>query len=151
MQFQHWYRTLGIILVAGIMSLTYAGKGTAEVQPGTVITRDTMTQAMGLLTPSMQWFVRQGMPIKVVPYKKVELPKIHKEATEKYSGQVKLSADGKDIINYVAGLPFPKVDANDPLAAYKKSSLGSLSKRRKQQWGFERNPWLRMRTRPILL
>lgn len=42
----------------------------------------------------------------VVP-EKVAWPKAYKEATDKYSGQVKLSADGRELYNYVAGAPFP--------------------------------------------
>src|SRR5205807_1042430 len=38
---------------------------------------------------------------------------------EKYSGQVQLSPDGKSLAGYVAGLPFPNIDANDPNAADK--------------------------------
>src|SRR5262249_3420713 len=42
-----------------------------------------------------------------------------KAATEKYSAQVTLSPDGTTLINHVAGLPFPKVDPNDPQAGAK--------------------------------
>jgi hypothetical protein len=119
MRLHHWSKTLAVVMTAGVMSLTHGGRGTAEVKPGDVITRDNMAQAEGLLIPVTQWLLQYGMPITVGPYKKVDLPRLYKEATEKYSGQVKLSADGKDIVNYVAGLPFPNVDVNDPMAAYK--------------------------------
>jgi hypothetical protein len=42
-----------------------------------------------------------------------------KEATEKYSGQVKLGPDGLGLQNYVAGRPFPTIDTNDKLAPVK--------------------------------
>ncbi len=32
---------------------------------------------------------------------------------------MKISPDGREIFNYVAGLPFPNIDPNDPLAATK--------------------------------
>jgi hypothetical protein len=51
--------------------------------------------------------------------RRVEWPRLYREATEKYSGQVKLSADGHEIYNYVAGLPFPNIDLNDELAGIK--------------------------------
>jgi len=37
------------------------------------------------------------------------------EATEKYSGKVSLGADG-ELLNYVAGQPFPKIDPTSPIA-----------------------------------
>lgn len=113
------FKTLCTALVAGALCFVGAGLATADVKPGDVITKDNMAQAGDLLIPAMQWFVKQGMKITVIPYKKVELPKLYKEATEKYAGQVKLSADGKEIFNYVAGLPFPNIDPNDPMAASK--------------------------------
>ena len=51
--------------------------------------------------------------------KRVEWPKAYKEATEKYAPQVKLSADGLTVKNYVAGQPFPNIDPKDPQFAQK--------------------------------
>jgi len=119
MQLYRWAQTTCAILVAGTLGLADTGKVNADVQPGDTITKDNMSKAEGLLTPSVQWFLAQGLPITVTAYKKIELPKLYKEATEKYSGQVKLSADGREMFNYVAGLPFPNIDPNDPLAGAK--------------------------------
>jgi hypothetical protein len=116
------YRQLKIIcaiVTAGVVSFTVSGWATADVQPGDLITKENMDKAGDLLIPTMQWFVQQGMQIKVIPYRKVELPKLYKEATEKYAAQVQLSPDGREIFNYVAGLPFPTIDPNDPLAGFK--------------------------------
>lgn len=113
------FKTLTAALVAGALCFGGAGLATADVQPGDVINKDNMDKAGELLIPTMQWFVKQGMTMKIVAYKKVEMPKPYKEATEKYSGQVKLSADGKELFNYVAGAPFPSIDANDPMAGAK--------------------------------
>ena len=45
---------------------------------------------------------------------------LHRRAvTEKYSAQVGLSADGRSLVGYVAGEPFPMIDANDPHAGDK--------------------------------
>jgi hypothetical protein len=54
----------------------------------------------------------------IVETKSVEWPKAYKEATEKYSGQVKLSADGPTVENYVAGQPFPNITPSDPQFAF---------------------------------
>ncbi|MGH7961561.1 MAG: DUF1329 domain-containing protein, partial [Candidatus Binatia bacterium] len=120
MQFHRWFQTTCAMLgAAGVISLTAPDRAAADVQPGEVITKDNMEKAGDLIIPSVRWFLQQGMPIRVVPYRKIELPRLYREATEKYSGQVKISANGKDIFNYVAGLPFPKIDPNDPLVAFK--------------------------------
>jgi len=119
MQRSHWFKTTAAVLVTGVLGLTTAGRVLADVLPGEVITKDTMAKAESLLTPTARWMLQQGMKMPIIPYRKVELPKLYKEASEKYSGQVKLSADGKDLFNYVAGLPFLTIDPNDPLAGYR--------------------------------
>ncbi|MCS6926416.1 MAG: DUF1329 domain-containing protein, partial [Candidatus Binatia bacterium] len=107
--------TVGIWAVGVLLT----SQGHADVQPGDVITKANMDKAGDLLIPTIKWFVQNGLEIKVVPYKKVELPRLYREATEKYSGQVQISPDGREIFNYVAGLPFPNIDPNDPLAGAK--------------------------------
>ena len=108
------YRLLAVTLV-----ISSTGLGWAEVKPGGTITKDNLTQAEDLLTPSTRWMVERGMPMSIIETKKVNWPKAYREATEKYSGQVQISADGKEISNYVAGAPFPNIDINDPLAGFK--------------------------------
>jgi len=92
----------------------------AEQPPvGTKVTKDNMDKYKESLSPTMQYLVRGGMEIPVIEYKKIDWPPSYKEATEKYSSQVKLSPDGRDMLNYVAGAPFPAVDENDPQAGAK--------------------------------
>src|SRR5215510_10660514 len=109
MQGHRWLKYAWAIVAGGIVSITFSSWASADVEPGVVISKDNMDKADALLIPTMKWFVNNGMKITVVPYRKIELPKLYKEATEKYSGQVKLSADGREIYNYVAGLPFPTI------------------------------------------
>jgi hypothetical protein len=91
----------------------------ADVQPGDVITAANVDKAADLMSPGMEWCVRHGWPIRVVAPKTVVWPKAFKDATEKYSGQIKLASDGLSLENYVAGLPFPEIDPNDPKVALK--------------------------------
>jgi hypothetical protein len=91
----------------------------ADVQPGDIITKESLDKAKDLISPGVQWCVRHGMTMKIVPYKRIEWDKAFKEATEKYSAQVKLSPDGRSLVDYVAGMPFPNIDPNDPQAALK--------------------------------
>ncbi len=102
-------------LVAGVLALP----GVAyPVSPGDVIGKDNAAQVADLLSPGNLLLVQQGMQMHVIPATKLEWPPPYQSATEKYASQVTLGADG-EIHNYVAGLPFPLIDANDPQAAIK--------------------------------
>ena len=90
----------------------------AQVQPGDVITPDNASKVEGLVSPGNYILVKQGMTMKIVPTGHLDWPPPYKDATERYSPQVSLGSDG-ELKGYVAGLPFPLVDANDPNAATK--------------------------------
>src|SRR5918996_65234 len=119
MKLYRWASTACAILAVGAISLTVPSWAIADVEVGETITKENMDKAADLLTPAMKWFVENGMPMKIGPYKKIEWPQAYREATEKYAAQVKISPDGRDIYNYVAGAPFPNIDPNDPLVGYK--------------------------------
>lgn len=108
----------GIIRAALIVTIA-TGAVRADVSVGDKIGPDNVDKAKDLLSPGMEWCVKRGFPITVGEYKKIEPPVAYKEATEKYSGQVKLINNGVDLQNYVAGLPFPNIDVKDPQAALK--------------------------------
>jgi len=91
----------------------------ADVKPGDTISKENAAQAEEFLTPSVRWMVERGMTIQVIETRKVAWPQAYKEATEKYAAQVKIAEDGRDIMNYIAGAPFPAIDINDPLAGFK--------------------------------
>src|SRR5438093_8507827 len=82
----------------------------ADVAPGDKITSENIDKVKDLISPGMEWVIKHGWPLTITETKRIEFPKAYKEATEKYSGQVKLSPDGLVVLNYVAGLPFPNVD-----------------------------------------
>ena len=90
----------------------------AQVMPGDVITSANASKVESLVSPGNFILVKQGMSMKIVPTGHLDWPPPYKAATEQYSPQVSLTSDG-DLRNYVAGLPFPLVDANDPDAATK--------------------------------
>src|SRR6266851_1577376 len=90
----------------------------AQVKPGDIITSDNASKVEGLVSPGNFILVKQGMAMKIIPTGHLYWPPPYKAATEQYSPQVLLSSDG-ELKGYVAGLPFPLVDANDPDAATK--------------------------------
>src|SRR5438094_302982 len=91
----------------------------ADVSPGDRITDQNIDKVKDLISPGLEWCIRHGFPLTIVETKRVEWPTAYKEATEKYSGQVKLRPDGLQLLNYVAGHPFPKLDPQDPQVAVK--------------------------------
>ena len=113
----------GLVLGGGIFIGLLVASGSvpagADVQPGDVITTKNVDQAKDLLSPAMEWCVRRGWPLRIVAPKPVHWPKAFREATEKYGSQVRLAEDGLSLKNYVAGLPFPQIDPNDPRVALK--------------------------------
>ncbi len=90
----------------------------AQVEAGDIITRDKASKVEGLVSPGNLILVKQGMTMKIIPTGHLDWPPPYKGATEQYSPQVSLTSDG-ELKNYVAGLPFPLVDADDPQAATK--------------------------------
>ena len=90
----------------------------AAVTPGDVITNENASTVADLVSPGNFVLVEQGMRMTIVPTGRLDWPPPYKAATEKYSSQVTLNAKG-ELQKYVAGLPFPFIDLNDPQAANK--------------------------------
>jgi hypothetical protein len=76
-----------------------------------------MDKVKDLVSPGVQWCIQKGMALKIGETRSIAWPAKYKEATEKFSGQVKLN--GLNLENYVAGQPFPVIDPNDPAIAVK--------------------------------
>jgi hypothetical protein len=81
-----------------------------------------------LLLPGAVEAVRLGLRVETGPHTAVPWRQPYKDATERYSLQVKLGPDG-GLLNYIAGLPFVGIDANDPQAGTK------------IMWNHAFNPW----------
>jgi hypothetical protein len=112
-------RTMAMLVGACLVIATSTLPARGDVKPGDHITAQNLDKAKDLVSPGLSWCVQRGWQITVTPPKHVPWPRAYEEATEKYSGQVKLSPDGLQVINYVAGLPFPNIDPKDPQAAMK--------------------------------
>lgn len=111
-----WLALGAVAIAASAMPIDAQAEDPA---PGSVIDRSNVDKYKEFFGPAMLWSIDRGVKIKVGPYQKIEHPKPVQEATEKYSGQVKLGADKISVENYIAGLPFPAVSADDPDKAVK--------------------------------
>lgn len=90
----------------------------AQLKPGTIVSAANAAEYARYLPAAAQFAVAHGFEMRTVAARRVEWSEGFRHATEKYSPQVKLAADDT-IMNYVAGMPFPLVDAADPKAAVK--------------------------------
>ncbi len=106
-------------VVVGAVCVLGIGTVRADVAPGDKINDQNVDKVKDLISPGLEWCIKRGWPITISETKRIEWPQAYKEATEKYASQVKLTADGMDVKNYVAGLPFPNLDPNDPQIALK--------------------------------
>jgi len=105
--------------LAAAAVVSFSGVARADVSPGDKITDQNVDKVKDLVSPGMEWCIKRGWPITIGETKRIEWPKAYKEATEKYASQAKLTPDGLDVKNYVAGMPFPQIDPKDPQVAYK--------------------------------
>ncbi len=115
-----WRRqTKVLVIVTGLMLVLVNGVASAEVRPGDVITPDNAFKVKDLVSPGVYTRVLHGMTMRIVPTTRIDWPPPYKEATEKYSEQVRLTPDHRSLVGYVAGQPFPLLDPNDPDVANK--------------------------------
>ena len=103
-------------LLAQIAAVNFAA---AQVHPGDLITALDAHKVEQLISPGVYLRVTRGMSMQIVSSERIEWPPPYREATEKYSAQVRLSSDRRSLAGYVAGLPFPFIDPNDPDAGTK--------------------------------
>ncbi len=91
----------------------------AQVKVGDHVGADNAWKVKDLVSPGVYWRVQNGMQMIIAPTERIDWPIPYKEATEKYSAQVRLSTDRRSLIGYIAGQPFPLLDPNDPDIANK--------------------------------
>ena len=84
-----------------------------------MISAKNAEQVRALVSPGAFEAVSKGMAMNIVAPSRVDWPPPYQDATEKYSGQVRLGANNRDLMGYVAGQPFPILDPNDSNVATK--------------------------------
>ena len=82
-----------------------------SLRAGTVISAENVAAYEPYLGPAMRWIVQRGYTIRVVAPRTIAPPPAFTEATARYAPDVALSPDRTHVVNHVAGLPFPDVDA----------------------------------------
>src|SRR6202167_2359662 len=110
---------MAVAVLAALTFIAIAAAARADVKPGDLITPANAAKVKDLVSPGVYYKVLNGMSMKIVPSGQIDWPPPYKEATEKYSAQVRLSRDNRSLVGYVAGQPFPLMDTNDPQVAVK--------------------------------
>src|SRR5579863_1568258 len=112
-------RTLLAVGAFTLCLFVIVASANATVKPGDVISTANAAVVKELVSPGVYYSVTHGMRMEIVPTDRVDWPPPYREATEKYSAQVRLTNDHRSVVGYVAGQPFPLIDPNDPYVATK--------------------------------
>jgi hypothetical protein len=110
---------LAAVMTLSLLALGLSTRPALCVSPGDTITQANAASVQSLVSPGTYYAVTRGMEMHIVAPGRIEWPPPYRDATEKYSGQVRLSADHRTIEGYVAGQPFPLLDPNDADVATK--------------------------------
>ncbi len=105
-----------VVLAVGLLPVPASAD---EPAVGEVITKSNWDKYQEYLPPSQQVMLNYGMRMEVIEAASCPWPQAFRTATEQYAGQVKLKEDKLGLENYVAGMPFPTIDPNDPDVAWK--------------------------------
>lgn len=124
-------RAAGIKALAAAAAMVIpAMAGAEELPEGFVINAATLDQASAatfegkpvneLLTDVLRMAIRDfHLEIPLEHSRPLVMPAHWIEATEKYSSEVRYNPETKDVEGYVAGLPFPDINVDDPFAGTK--------------------------------
>lgn len=102
---------LYIVMLLCFPAITPAAE--ADVKPGDTIGPQNWQRIEGMVGENLLNRVKSGYTIQIKQSKTYQPLKEYVEATEKYAGKVGLGPNG-ELLNYVAGQPFPKFDPGDP-------------------------------------
>lgn len=104
------------LLVSTLFHTLWAAE--VDLKPGDTIGPHNWQRVQGMVGENLLSRIKQGYTFKIKSSKIIEPLREYDAATEKYSGKTRLGLSG-ELLNYVAGRPFPAFNANDPQAGQK--------------------------------
>jgi hypothetical protein len=108
------YIAIALVIFAATLGFrAESGAADAELKPGDTIGPNNWQRIQGMVGENFLNRVKAGHTLQIKPTKTYRHLKEYTDATEKYSGKVRLGANG-ELLDYVAGQPFPKFELNDP-------------------------------------
>ncbi len=111
-------RLARVSLLSTLVTLGAALQALGDVAPGDVITKHNAEKVDGMVAEGVKWALVNGMDMQIAPYQHIPMPKAYLAASEKYGGQSTLGSRN-ELLNWVAGKPFPIIDVNDTNVAPK--------------------------------
>jgi hypothetical protein len=90
----------------------------ADLKPGIIVGPQNWQAVKGMVGENLLDRIRTGYSFQLNESRPRRAPKEYMLATDKYSSQVALGSNG-ELLNYVAGIPFPNVKPNDPQGGLK--------------------------------
>jgi uncharacterized protein YxjI len=105
-------RTRSFVLIACLLGATAANAADAELKPGDTIGPNNWQRIEGMVGENFLNRVKKGHTIQIKSPKTYQPLKEYAAATEKYAPNVRLGPNG-ELLGYVAGQPFPKLDLSD--------------------------------------
>jgi hypothetical protein len=84
-----------------------------DLKPGDTIGPENWEKVKAMVGENLLNRIKQGYTLKIKQGRSMGVPKEYNAATGRYSGEARLGSNG-DLLNYVAGLPFPDVHLTDP-------------------------------------
>jgi hypothetical protein len=103
-----------VFLVAA--SVVYPSQ--ANLQPGDTVGPHNWEAVKGMVGENFLSRIKGGYRFQLKERRPRKSPKEYLAATERYSDQVRLGPNG-ELVNYVAGLPFPNISPNESQAGLK--------------------------------
>jgi hypothetical protein len=112
--------TRGVLVIFLWLIILVARVAGAEpdIKPGDTIGPQNWQRVQGMVGENLLNRIKGGYTIQIKAPKTYRPLKEYLDATEKYSGKVALGPNG-ELLNYVAGQPFPKFDPRDPQVGQK--------------------------------
>jgi hypothetical protein len=109
-------------LLFGLLFLVFLpvkiGAAEVELKPGETIGPHNWERVRGMVGENLLSRIKQGYTFEIKRPTRYQPPREYEEATKKYSGRVRLGPGG-ELLNHVAGSPFPKIDPSDPRVGQK--------------------------------
>ena len=113
---------LSLKIILGVaLFLLIPQQGTAAdigLKPGDLIGPHNWQRVQGIVGENLLNRIKSGYTFKIKESRPRRDPKEYVAATEKYTGKVTLGNRG-ELVNYIAGRPFPNLSASDPQAGLK--------------------------------
>lgn len=108
-----WQPLISVGLIIVVLSVfRAAGAAEFDLKPGDTVGPHNWEKVKGMVGENLLNRIRQGYTFRIKEGRSIGLPKEYTLATARYSDQVKLGSNG-ELLNYVAGIPFPDVNLND--------------------------------------